>query len=571
MAGLFPCAVALVLCTAAGILSAQNLQKIYPPGSEAVRLLETLQLHQGRARPFASAPYSEAEILAELARVDEDALPTAGRLACRRLREILRKRPLLEIPGPSAGEGISFALRPEINFESYVQIREGEEDWEYRFEERRPLMSLPFEIWAAEHIYAMLDISVRKIAAVFPGEDTAEPVPFSNFPHDIRTIDGNFPFRAFIAFGGDIWGLQFGRDRLSWGNGRTGNLVLGDNPLFYNFARFSLYGNVFKFSTVWANMESHTWTEDGRERQVERNFIGHRLEVRLGDSVNLGLTEAVVLAKPVMEMKYLNPVMIYHGWYLDEGELNIIASIDAEAAILPGLSVYAQAAVNQFTLPMEAGKEYAKGEPDAYGFIAGVEGVRSLGDGFLSAGIEGALTSPWLYIHRTYRTQFFYTQMIMAENTGHRVTVEKPLGYPTGPDTLSLSAAAAYTVPLRYRLSGDMLLRWRGRNSFADISDTFIPAADPDPVPGSRDWTTPAGAYPEFKTVVRLGGEYWPSWRGYNTDPAGRGTSAPILGERGRELSLGTDLYLIRTANRGAEKSPVGYNLQAVLWVTVKW
>jgi hypothetical protein len=575
-------------------LYAQNLQQVLPLDSEAERLAGVLLLFQGRARPFASSPRPQGELLCEVNRIDEDALPPAGIAAYRRLRELIAGRfgqgsPVQRACWPigtgSAGlyapekpetllastepakeralvfrqeKGLIFTIRPELSIEGYLQTRGNETEWEYPFEKRRPLVSLPLELWVGNHIYGLLDLSIRKINPVFPGvEDTVEPFPYSNLPTDIRTIDGNLPFRAFLAFGSDSWEAQFGRDRISWGNGRTGNLILGDNPLFYNVLRFTLRGQFLKFSTLWANMESYTPTGNGGNLEtgggavprVERNLLGHRLEVRLWDRINVGLTEAVVIATPSMEMKYLNPLMIYHSWYLEETKLNIIASLEAEAVVIPGLSLYLQAAVNQFTLPMEVGKEYAKGEPDAYGFIAGVENVQALGPGFLTAGIEGALTSPWLYIHRTYQTQFFYTQMIMAENVGHRVIVEKPLGYPTGPDTLAFSITADYWVPLQYRFTGAFLLQWRGRNSFASPSELFIPAADPNPIPGSRDWRTPSGSYPEMKIVLRLGGEYWPS--------------------RKDNLSLGADLYFIARENRNAMQSPREYNLQAVFRVKV--
>jgi len=570
------CWIIQALPIAGGSLYAENLQKVLPPGSEAERLAEILLLYQGRARPFASSPCSQAELFDEINRIDENALPLAGLSAYRRLRGIAsgRSRPGgigsreqdasgrpetgKTSTGPSEERGLVFNIRPELSIEGYLQTRGNETEWEYPFEKRRPLVSLPLELWVGNHIYGLLDLSIRKINPVFPGvEDTVEPVPYSNLPTDIRTIDGNLPFRAFIAFGDDSWEVQFGRDRLSWGNGRTGNLILGDNPLFYNVLRFTLRGQFLKFSTLWANMESYTPTGNGGNLgtgggavpRVERNLLGHRLEVRLWDRINVGLTEAVVIATPSMEMKYLNPLMIYHSWYLEETKLNIIASLEAEAVVIPGLSLYLQAAVNQFTLPMEAGKEYAKGEPDAYGLIAGIEAIHPLGEGFLTFGMEGALTSPWLYIHRTYQTQFFYTQMIMAENVGHRVIVEKPLGYPTGPDTLAFSITADYWVPLQYRFTGAFLLQWRGRNSFASPSELFIPASDPNPIPGSRDWRTPSGSYPEMKTVLRLGGEYWPS--------------------RKDNLSLGVDLYFIARENRNAMQSPREYNLQAVFRVKV--
>ena len=42
-------------------------------------------------------------------------------------------------------------------------------------------------------------------------------------PNEISNIDLNFPYRAFVSAGGDNWSMQVGRDKVSWGAGKSGN------------------------------------------------------------------------------------------------------------------------------------------------------------------------------------------------------------------------------------------------------------------------------------------------------------------------------------------------------------
>ena len=64
----------------------------------------------------------------------------------------------------------------------------------------------------------------------------------------MKQLDFNMPLRAFVAAGGKNWSLQVGRDRLSWGSGTTGNLVIGDHIKYHNMARFTTYDSKFKYT-----------------------------------------------------------------------------------------------------------------------------------------------------------------------------------------------------------------------------------------------------------------------------------------------------------------------------------
>ncbi|MDR1072851.1 MAG: capsule assembly Wzi family protein [Treponema sp.] len=62
------------------------------------------------------------------------------------------------------------------------------------------------------------------------------------------------PLRAFVAAGGAWWNFELGRDRLSYGLGRSGNMAVSDTPDYYDMARLSFFSPVFKYSLLVSQM-----------------------------------------------------------------------------------------------------------------------------------------------------------------------------------------------------------------------------------------------------------------------------------------------------------------------------
>lgn len=69
-------------------------------------------------------------------------------------------------------------------------------------------------------------------------------------PSLIPDLDFNMPYRAFVATGGEHWSFQIGRDRLSWGAGQTGNLMVSDSFKYHTMARVTTFSDWFKYTFV---------------------------------------------------------------------------------------------------------------------------------------------------------------------------------------------------------------------------------------------------------------------------------------------------------------------------------
>jgi hypothetical protein len=402
-----------------------------------------------------------------------------------------------------------------------VHSNRGYTDWEYGYRERKPMVDLPLEIWALKSFYALMEPSVKEDPFV-----PQDPGTWTNIITDLSAIDPYFPFRALMSIGGKHWNVQFGRDVLSWGNGRTGNLMLADNADFYDYLLFSTYWDYFKFVTTWISLES--WDESlglVEASDVFKCFLGHRIEIRFWDRVNFAVSESMMLEGKYLETRYLNPFMIYHGWMNNDRYGNININLEIELNPYRWISVYGQWCGDQIQAGYER-KSFpgANDMPTAYGYILGTDFRYPLGEGYLWANFEWVLTDPWLYliadqpdyiIRRRVRSNFLKTATLL----------EMPMGYEAGPDSMLYSLAAGYRVYGKYRVQSALVYVQQGENT---IDTPF--ATGPDAIALS----TPTGI-PEHRLVWSLLGElqlwryltlgtriYWVEIWNFDHDPGAR-------------------------------------------------
>ena len=150
-------------------------------------------------------------------------------------------------------------------------------------------------------MYIDVDLAVKEAHDVLYDSD----YDYSNVPEKIQYIDPSIPYRAFMSVGGRNWNVQLGRDKISWGNGESGNMVLSDWADWYNFVKFSTYWKVLKFSVVYAGLESYLTPEEKdfdkigegltqghyeNFRERYKAFLAHRLEARITDKFTMAAT-----------------------------------------------------------------------------------------------------------------------------------------------------------------------------------------------------------------------------------------------------------------------------------------
>ena len=466
MAGLL---ILLALCILPCSAETNNRQRIISLDSEVYQDIDALYMMNGFAPPSYARPWSEDEIDHILSKLQPEKLTGPAKLAYENIQKKLSKKLLF------GKEEKAFAsISGTVNLEGFFKTNDDRKEWVHGYEERLPLFDIPFEFWLWDHMYIDVDLSIREAHDVLYDSD----YDYSNIPENIKYIDPSIPYRAFMSVGGRNWNVQMGRDKISWGNGETGNMVLSDWADWYNFIKFTTYWKVLKFSFVYAGLESYLTPEekefDKREqgdglvqgnyenfRERYKAFLAHRLEARITDKFTMAATEGIIFGNKYPEFGNMNPVSIFHSVFAPEYS-NVIFSLEADYAIFRGFDLYAQVAMDEMKLSIE-NSESAR--PTALGYMLGTRYLFPAGDGIVKLTLEGAYTDPYLYNRWHPLTRFTVRRRYWSYLDDGYLYLDKATGYRYGPDAVVGYLAGEYRIPSDLMLKADITLKYLGEKN----------------------------------------------------------------------------------------------------------
>ena len=460
------------LCLAS--LSAySNSQRIISVDSPAYRAMENLYILSGLSLPSSSGPWSEDEMLLMLSRIDRSSLSLAGAALYDYVESIVVSDPCVKY---SDGVALDFGL--ETSLETYLHTDTtatvDEDDWFHGFTSRRPLLNLTFESWPGENFYGYFEFTLQHNYGYGVGTGN-NPLYGNKFNTNIPYVnallfsmpsngnafadfDWTFPYKALVSAGGNHWNIMAGRDRLSWGSGETGNLMLSSSFSRQTFARFSTYYNSFKYSILFAFYPGIDSDAGNQFSSMDgwKALITHRLEFKLfSDRVSLVVNEACMYwstSSQQFSLSQINPFGFMHNEYVARNG-NSLLVFEADYTPMKGVNIYAQAAVDEFSGPGEG-----RTNPSAFGFILGTKGTMTISDGILYGSLEFARTDPFLYIRGQH---YEYTQDGKGSGYGYdaklriiscdRMTVQNRfVTYTYGNDVMLFDGRITYCVPGRY-------------------------------------------------------------------------------------------------------------------------
>ena len=238
------------------------------------------------------------------------------------------------------------------------------------------------------------------------------------------------PVRLFAAVGRDWCSFQIGRDRLFWGSAFTGSLTFSDNSQYFDFARFSVFSQVFKYSFIvnqlpltlrrelfYPNNDIiSTWWDDpaNRTRTMHRYYYLQRIDVTFFNRVNIGIMEGVMVGNSPLELRYLNPLRVFHslfswenydkwqpppvyeGWVPGD-MIGSIFSLELNWNIIQNFTFYGQFVMNEYA---ERGERQRNPNqpPNALGYLAGLQFARPFNAWASIFYLEFIYTDPYLSI-----------------------------------------------------------------------------------------------------------------------------------------------------------------------------
>lgn len=421
----------LIIMLVSPVFAVSNQQKIYNLDSDIYTAVQVLYISQGLSLPSATGPYSQAELSLMLEKLNRDTLKGSLLSTYDYVVQQLNIEPKIQ------GNGIGMSWNLDVNLEAYYHTDTtnftGRDTWIRGNIDQKPLLAIGLETWPADHFYGYSEFTVANTNTLKNGFGSTQFA--SNIimlpPALMPDLDFNMPYRAFVVAGGNHWTFQLGRDRLNWGAGTSGNLMLSDTLKYHNMARITTFSDKFKYtfvSSFFPHPSSHydyILNSDGSKTPNPAGngpirgdgqsdllngiymFMSHRLEWRmLGDKVGLTLTESIVYQSEenLLDLRIFNPAMIFHDYYI-RSNANSLLGLELDYTPVQGLNIYAQAAVDEFTLPGEPVPSATVANfPETFGLLAGIKGVLPLKHAVGYASMEFAQTDPYLYLRYSSNT-----------------------------------------------------------------------------------------------------------------------------------------------------------------------
>lgn len=486
-----------------------NNQAIYNAQDPLFSIIRDLSIEQGLAVPSSSGPWSGEELMFMLKALEvgtfSDDSQKLYAYALKRLSEPDRRQ---------ITQDFGHAFQADVTTEIYAHTNDSqdfelEEDWVNPYPDRLPLLSTSLSFWGDDWVYGHMNVSLRnnrfgygtQSSSVYfkPGISTNLLMDRENF---LLNYETSFPWSAYISIGSPGWNVQFGRDRISWGNGVTGNLTIDDHLIFHEFGRFTTYYKPFKYSllavsfphpvnydgTAYAGFDGYPLEKD--QLSGVRTFIAHRFEMVLSPKLRLSLTEAMMHQADTYDFRFFSPFVIQHNYFMKENSNSILA-VELDYTVFPSLLFHSQFVIDDLAVGGET-TTGDKAKPDAFGVLSALHYTKAVHGGMFRASLEGAYTTPYLYLRGSELSDvdepidFIVGYPQYTQKTGNLVKKEF-LGYRYGGDAIVADFSTSFMIPDEWHIQAGIFYMAHGT---FDIETPYDKGDD------TREESTPTDDHP---------------------------------------------------------------------------
>jgi len=226
--------------------------------------------------------------------------------------------------------------------------------------------------------------------------------------------------------------VLFGRDKLSWGPGSSGSLILSDAAAPFDMVNVTLDFGVVRATGFFTSLDDFRLLSalpfQGDTLQAgevaRRHLSGHRIDVRVLRTLEIGLSETVMYGGPDRELDlgYINPLNFFYAQQWNSGENdNPIWSLDVCWWPRERLQAYGQLVVDDLQFENKGEKDR---EPAEIGFLLGLHSGDPFGLDGVSLTAEYVRVNPWTYNQPLPWNRYKYGSAL--------------LGHPIGPDSDAL-------------------------------------------------------------------------------------------------------------------------------------
>ena len=466
----------VIAMSVACLLFAWNNQSVIPLESKVYDAMDALYVMEGKALPSTTRPWTVAEMLKYLSQVSESTAP--------QLYALIEKE---------TGNNVTFSLDEafdlRLGLHSHINVYyHTNTSFDFPFDETDSFLFRTFSKNDVSTIRGDVEAFAGKsfnlfVSYAFLNAAWPDGVPFDSyhFNFDVAYLtpegfshcgDLLVPDRAFVSAGGDYWNIELGKDRLSIGSGKTGNMIMSDTfPSQYLF-RFNLFGSKIKFSYVLSSfLPPDYWLIDDENMSGMYLYMTNRLEGHLfSDRLYFAFNASTMLMNDYdgVNLRFLNPVDFYHNFFTRYRQNSSVA-FEAVFALAKRWNIFFQCILDDVSSPGEAEDNP---QPDEMGFLAGIRYYGIHGKGLLTLNLEAAYTLPYLYLRSTY----CYDQPdddpgrsfigIFRCSGGEVYCKRYYIGYPYGGDAAVLDLRADYYIPGSIDLKAEVFFMIHGEKNY---------------------------------------------------------------------------------------------------------
>ncbi len=485
---------AIAVLLTASMFAYSNQQKIYSVDSGVYKAMETLYILAGKALPSSAGPWSEAELQLMLAKINKSSLSDTAQAYYDYVEGLITTEPRSQYPDNFAMEfGLDLAL------EMYYHTNENFDDsdeWFHGYTDRNPLLRFTFETWPTDHFYGYFELTAGNSMGRIGNNELYKTKFTFNVPivdailftkADILcNFDWSFPSRAFVSAGGQHWSIMAGRDKLSWGNGETGNLMFSDSFPRHTLVMFSTFFDAFKYSMVGTIYPLAVPNQD-TSLDGYKAMLVHRLEFNMfKNKVSFIVNEACMfwsdpdLDNQQFSLAQINPFGFMHNEYIRENA-NSLLVFEANYTPISGINLYGQLAVDEFNGPGEP-----KTNPAAFGFMIGVKAATVAGKGILNGSLEFAKTDPYLYIrgftYKDYMGGYGYDAIYRYFKNDGIYNRNMFTTYKYGNDVIVFDGKVNYQIPSVFKVGFEAMYMVHGSMNVNSIWGWYHGNDDQTPI-----------------------------------------------------------------------------------------
>lgn len=327
---------------------------------------------------------------------------------------------------------------------------------------------------------------------------------------EIGLIEGAMPLIAWASVGNGRMNFAIGRDRVSAGDGKTGNMLVGDNFTFQNYAKASYISPYFSYDLTVRAFDpekkelgadrSETFFHDYDLASVA--VVDHRLSAAFLKHFTFTMAEGMlVYGNDVFgDIRFYNPFMFLHNQFsFIGGTTNNYMGLEIGLTLPHGFTANAQVNFDQLQLSME--KDDENNPPSTFGALANVSWTGMVGKGVLQVWLEGVLTTPYMNQRQSQSPDpefgaapAYYQTDLYVGNSRSDFSEMAPLGWYYGPDTIAVALGSSFSS-YALDIAMDVMYRCHGYRNSWDEHKRYE---------GQTDWHNNATWVPEGKAVENI-------------------------------------------------------------------